>query len=130
MKKSLFFALLWMLSTLALAQTDERAGTPQERAARQAQRLAKELDLSAEQQAEAEAALLVRAQTAEEVKGTGKANKRAAMGKIKAAQNEYEQTMRDVLTDEQYAKFTEMQEEQKTKLREKIRERRGQRDQG
>ncbi|MCU0449512.1 MAG: hypothetical protein MUC97_06640 [Bernardetiaceae bacterium] len=130
MKKYLFFALLCMLSTLALAQSEERAGTPQERAARQAERLAKELNLTAEQQAQTEAALLVRSQAMGEVKGTGKANKRASLGKMKAAQNEYEQTMRGVLNDEQFAKFSEMQKEQKTKVREKIRERRGQRDNG
>ena len=100
------------------------AGTqksPDQMAERRAQYLAKELGLSADQQGRMQPILLAQRQDMlalrEQVQTGGR---RRGMGQdLKAAQAKYDAQIKGILTPEQYAKYSQLKDEQRDKLRER-----------
>ncbi|WP_460546936.1 hypothetical protein [Hymenobacter daeguensis] len=100
------------------------AGTqksPDQMAERRAQYLAKELGLSADQQARLQPVLLAQRQEMlalrEQVQTGGR---RRGMGQdLKASQARYDAQIKGILTPEQYARFGQMKDEQRDKMRER-----------
>ncbi|MGF1532577.1 MAG: hypothetical protein ACFCUI_02660 [Bernardetiaceae bacterium] len=97
--KYLLWAFLLTYTSLALAQPN-----PKMRAEKQSQRLAKELNMSAEQAKTVQAALETRMTKA--AAATTKEEK-------KAAQQEFKATLKGTLSDEQWQKHQQLMEERK-----------------
>ena len=93
--------------------------SPDQQAGRRAQYLAKELGLSADQQARLAPILLAQRQDVLALRDKVQANGRQrGMGQeLKAAQAKYTDQIRAVLTPEQFAKFEQLKDEQRDKLR-------------
>lgn len=90
-------------------------------AERRAQYLAKELGLSADQQAKLQPVLLAQRQELQTLRSqvqTG--GRRLGMGQdLKASQARYDAQIKGILTPEQYARFSQLKDEQRDKLRER-----------
>jgi len=125
MKRSLFALLLWAATAAAAAaQTPTTAPAPTSTAPtadRRLQRLSKELNLSAEQQTRLVPILEAQRQEVlalrEKVKAEGR---QPGMGRsLKAAQEKYLGQIQAVLTPEQFAHFSQLQDQQRNALRER-----------
>ncbi|WP_046244674.1 hypothetical protein [Hymenobacter terrenus] len=95
--------------------------SPTQQADRRAQYLTKELGLNADQQAKLTPILLAQRQEMmamrEQVQTGGR---RRGMGQdLKATQAKYDDQIKVVLTPEQYAKFNQLKDEQRDKMRER-----------
>ncbi|MCC2545463.1 DUF4890 domain-containing protein [Hymenobacter sp. BT175] len=124
MKKNLILLAAFLLTGgAATAQTQatqsandgqgqmERAGqTPDERAARQTERLSKELGLTADQSTRIRQILLSREQEMQAMRGKREAGTdRQALGQeMKASRARYDAQFKEVLTAEQYTRFTQL----------------------
>ncbi|MDO7852580.1 hypothetical protein [Hymenobacter convexus] len=129
MKKILvLLATLLTVGHAASAQAPASAGatpapqkSPDQQADRRAQYLAKELGLSADQQARLTPILLAQRQDMlalrDKVQATGR--QRGMGQEMKATQAKYIDQIRAVLTPEQFAKFEQLKDEQCDKLRER-----------
>jgi len=94
---------------------------PDQMAERRTQYLAKELGLSADQQAKLAPILLAQRQDMQAMRervSTG-GRQRGGGQDLKAAQSRYLDQIRSVLTPEQFTKFTQLQEAQREKMRER-----------
>ena len=87
---------------------------------RRAQYLAKELGLSPDQQAKLGPIMQARRQELQALRNpAGTTGRQPGMGReLKAAQSNYLDQIKAVLTPEQYLKFTQLQDEQRRRLRE------------
>jgi protein CpxP len=90
-------------------------------AARRAQYLAKELSLSADQQARLQPVLLAQRQEMQAMRDkvqTG--GRQRGMGQdLKASMTKYDAQVKGILTPEQYTKFSQLKDEQRDKMRER-----------
>ncbi|MDO7847546.1 hypothetical protein Q5H92_14345 [Hymenobacter sp. M29] len=95
--------------------------SPDQQAQRRAQYLAKELGLTADQQARLEPILLAQRQDMQAMRDRVQTNGRQrGMGQeLKASQGKYTEQIRAVLTPEQFARFEQLKDEQRDKLRER-----------
>jgi Spy/CpxP family protein refolding chaperone len=145
MKKTLvLLAALAATATTSFAQAPASSGpapaaqangrsqsSPEQQAERRAQYLAKELNLSADQQARLQPILLAQRQemmSFRDKTGAGTRGSRQGMGQqLKASQAKYEEQIRAVLTPEQFAKFDEMKDDRREQFREQRQGGRGRR---
>ena len=133
MKKLLFFLTTYLATaTAGFAQAPAPAintapataspqKTPDQVIDRRAQYLAKELGLNADQQARLQPILLAQRQQLQilrEQRITGGRRLGTAQD-LKAAQAKFDEQFKAVFTSEQYARFSQMQTEQRDKLRER-----------
>ena len=118
MKKTLFLLAALALTTVgtSFAQTTpattsmvkarkQAPKSPTQKADRHAGKMAKELGLTADQEAKVEQLLLVRQQESAALKTKYAANKKAGRPEMKAAHDRYEAQFKTILSAEQYAKF-------------------------
>lgn len=133
MKKFLFPLLAVFALTVgtAAAQTttpDANAGTmqgrgrmqgsPDEMAKRQAERLTKELGLTADQTTKVQAILLARTQDMQAMRGQARDGDRSQMREqMQANRAKYEAQFKEVLTPDQYTKFTALQADRMERAR-------------
>ncbi|UOR03845.1 DUF4890 domain-containing protein [Hymenobacter aerilatus] len=143
MKKSLILFAAFILSVgAASAQTAQnetgrmqrpmrgqgmRNMTPEQRADQQAQRLTKQLGLSADQTAKVKALALAQQQERQEMRGQASAStdRQAMMQNMKASHAKYEEQLKGVLTSDQYTKYTQMRDERMDKMQSKLQDRKG-----
>ena len=127
-KMLVLLTALFIVSNAASAQAPAVAGpaaaaqkSPDQQADRRAQYLAKELALTADQQARLTPILLTQRQDMLALRDKVQANGRQrGMGQeLKAAQAKYTDQIRAVLTPEQFTKFEQLKDEQRDKLRER-----------
>ncbi|MBD2722538.1 hypothetical protein [Hymenobacter armeniacus] len=108
-------------SAQAPAGTAAAQASPEQQAQRRTQYLAKELGLSADQQAKLQPILLAQRQDMlamrEKVQTGGR--QRGMGQELKAAQAKYTEQIKAVLTPEQFAKFDQMKDEARDKMRER-----------
>ncbi|MBJ6109699.1 hypothetical protein JAO73_11795 [Hymenobacter sp. BT523] len=119
--------VLLALSLAAAGAASAQAGmaaaqaTPEQQAQRRTQYLAKELGLTADQQAKLQPILLAQRQDMlamrEKVQTGGR--QRGMGQELKAAQAKYTEQIKAVLTPEQFAKFDQMKDEARDKMRER-----------
>src|SRR6476469_9746660 len=88
-------------------------GSPDEMAKRQADRLTKELGLTADQTTKVQAILLARTQDMQAMRGQARdgGDRRQMREQLQANRAKYEAQFKEVLTPDQYTKFTAMQAE-------------------
>ena len=95
--------------------------SPDQLAERRAQYLAKELGLSADQQAKLQPILLAQRQEMQAMRDkvqTG--GRQRGMGQdLKASMAKYDAQVKGILTPEQYTKFSQLKDEQRDKMRER-----------
>lgn len=86
-------------------------GTPEEMATRQSQRMTQELGLSADQTAKVQQILLARGQEMQAMRGQARdaGNRDQLREQMQANRAKYEAQFKDVLSADQYTKFTAMQ---------------------
>lgn len=128
MKKTLALLAALALATAgtSFAQTAPAAGTkvkthggkgnhgpkdPAKMADHKAGKMAKELGLSADQEAKVEQLLLARQQEGAALKAKFGTDKTAGRTEMKAAHERYNAQLKTILTPEQYAKFDKMKDE-------------------
>jgi protein CpxP len=131
MKKTLILlaALAFATAGTSFAQIAPAAGTttkshkaktpksPAQKADRSAGKLAKELGLSAEQEAKVEQLMLARQQETAALKAKYGTNKKAGRPEMKAAHDRYEAQFKTILSPEQYAKFQQKKDEHHAKAK-------------
>ncbi|GAB2695105.1 hypothetical protein GCM10011495_09030 [Hymenobacter frigidus] len=121
MKKTLFLLAALALTTVgtSFAQTTpattsmvkarkQAPKSPTQKADRHAGKMAKELGLTADQEAKVEQLLLSRQQESAALKTKYGTNKKAGRPEMKAAHERYEAQMKTILTPEQFAKLGQM----------------------
>ncbi|MCB2379383.1 DUF4890 domain-containing protein [Hymenobacter sp. BT635] len=129
MKSPLFSLLAAFALTIgtAAAQTQPAAApsgpgreyrqvSPEERATRRTEKMTKELGLSADQSSRIKQILLTRDQEMQALRGQGKptAATRGQMGsQMKANREKYDAQFKQILTAEQYTKYTELAQSRK-----------------
>ena len=88
--------------------------TPEQRADLQAQRLTKQLGLSAEQTTQVRSIALAEAQEMQSMRGNLSAgtDRQAAMQSMKVTRDKYDAQLKAVLTPDQLTKFNQLHEEQ------------------
>ena len=105
----------------ALAAPPARRPAPDQQGERRAQYLAKELGLNPDQQSRLAPILLAQREAVQAMRQqAGAGGQRRGQGQeMKAAQAKYQDQIRAVLTPEQFTKFTQLQAEQRDKMRER-----------
>ena len=124
MKKTLFLlaALAFSTAGTSFAQTAPVAAStkqgrqhapkdPAKMADRKAGKMAKELGLTADQEAKVEQLLLARQQEGAALKAKYGADKKAGRTEMKASHEKYQAQLKTILTPAQYAKFDQMKDE-------------------
>ena len=127
MKKTLFLlaALAFTTAGTSFAQTAPTATTkvkihhggkgdhknPAQKADQKAAKMAKELGLTADQEAKVEQLLLARQQETQALKAKIGTDKTAGRAEMKASHEKYAAQLKTILTPEQYAKFDKMKDE-------------------
>lgn len=108
-----------MASVSAFAQDRDKAQkkTPEEKARMMTEKMKDKLSLTDEQYSKVEAANLDFVTKKFALKQEG--DKTGADDKIKSLQDEYNSSMREILNEEQYRKFTEMDSKMKDKSKQK-----------
>ncbi|MBF9222070.1 Spy/CpxP family protein refolding chaperone [Hymenobacter ruricola] len=87
-------------------------GSPEEMAKRQTERMTQELGLSADQAAKVQQIMIARGQEMQAMRGQGQGGDREAMRtQMQANREKYDGQFKEVLTPEQYTKYTAMQAE-------------------
>ena len=94
-------------------------GTPEEMAARQSQRLTKELGLNADQTAKVQQILLARGQEMQAMRSQaqGGGDRNQLREQMQANRTKYETQFKEVLTADQYTRFAAMQDDRMDKGR-------------
>ena len=95
-------------------------GSPEEMAERQAERLTKELGLTANQTTKVQAILLARTQEMQAMRGQardGSGNRGQMREQMLAGRAKYDAQLREVLAPEQYTKFTALQADRMERAR-------------
>ncbi|GAC1369298.1 MAG: hypothetical protein NVS3B25_05850 [Hymenobacter sp.] len=85
--------------------------TPAQKADHKAGKMAKELGLTADQEARVERLVLAREQETAALKAKYSADKKAGRPEMKAAHDRYEAQLKAILTPEQYIKFGQLKDE-------------------
>ena len=85
--------------------------SPEQKADRNAGKMAKELGLNPDQEAQVEKLLLARQQESAALKATFGADKKAGRPGMKAANDRYHAGLKSILTADQYARFDQMKDE-------------------
>lgn len=142
--KTLIIALVFGIGVSGFAQvstpqpgdSNKEKLTPEQRQEKQLARLTKELTLDAKQQEAVSKILAEKSVKAQEAKVQREARKssgqkmtaeerEAFKAKMQAEKTDTETKMKAILSADQYKKWVEIREENKDKMREKIKERRG-----
>jgi len=94
--------------------------TPEQRADQQAQRLTKQLGLSADQTAKVKALSLAQQQEMQNMRSQASAStdRQAMMQSMKASRSKYEEQLKGILTSDQYTKYTTMRDQRMSKMQE------------
>ena len=103
----------------ALGAPPARRPGPDQQGERRAQYLAKELGLSPDQQSRLAPILLAQREAVQAMRQQAGGQRRGQGQEMKAAQAKYQDQIRAVLTPEQFTKFTQLQAEQRDKMRER-----------
>ncbi len=130
-KQFIFAIFILGVVNVATAQEDEdiKGVTAEQRAAKQLAKLTKELGLSAQQQPGVKVAILARIQKTDALRGTEE-EKKAKWQAAKGAIDEYNASIKGILTAEQYTQFEQQQKEQRRKMREKMKNGKRKRSEG
>lgn len=116
--KKLFLIAILSLGTLANAQEKEKKQrTPEQRLEMHANKLAKELTLNQDQKAKVLVALKERQAAMPEKKELSDDEKKAMRKKMKAEQEIFNSKMKEILSSEQFEKFTALQKEKAEKMK-------------
>jgi hypothetical protein len=137
--KNLFFAFaisIAMVSGAMAQRGNDKMPSPEERASRQLERINKEVNLSAEQQASVKQALLKRIENTDSLRSDAaqqrkemQQQRQAMRGQAKNTVDEFDTTMKSILSEEQYKKFKAYQQSQREQVKENVSERRKERPQ-
>ena len=129
MKNALFLlAALALTSVAAQAQTTPAATAPQngrplrspeQHAEGQAQRLAKELNLSADQQAKVQQLMAAQRQETQTAIQNAGGNRRAMGQAMRAGRDKFNGQLQTVLTADQYTKYQQIMTERRAKMQER-----------
>jgi protein CpxP len=128
MKNALFLAVFALTSATAQAQTVPAAGmqaappsgrTPEQQAENQAQRLAKELNLTADQQAKVQQLMAAQRQETQTAIQNAGGNRRAMGQAMRAGRDKFSTQLQTVLTADQYTKYQQIMAERVAKMRER-----------
>ncbi|MFD2720895.1 DUF4890 domain-containing protein [Hymenobacter monticola] len=85
-------------------------GSPEEMAKRQTERMTQELGLSADQATKVQQIMMARGQEMQSMRGQGQGGNREAMREqMQASRTKYDAQFKEVLTADQYTKYTAMQ---------------------
>ena len=131
MKKNLLLlvALAFATAGTSFAQTAPAAGPtmrahrakgpkdPAKMADHRAGKMAKELGLSADQEAKVEQLLLARQQETAALKAKYGTDRKAGRADMKAAHDRYETQLKTILTPEQFAKFQQKEDQHHDKIK-------------
>jgi periplasmic protein CpxP/Spy len=114
--------LMVFISTLGFAQQSAQARTE-----KQVQKLKTELQLTDDQTAKVQVATEKRMSQMDAIKENrgNKENRKENMGKLKTIMDEYDASMKSILTPEQFTKFEEIREDKKEKFMERRKNKRG-----
>lgn len=93
--------------------------SPEERAARHTSRLVGELELDEEQAMQVEELNLQFSEQMMELRGTARGDREAMQERMKAIQEERNGEFQAILTEEQYARFLELEEEARNRMRDR-----------
>jgi len=115
-------AFILAASNLSFAQKRDRGDGE-----KQVQKLKTALQLSDEQTAKIQAATTKRMSQIDTIRDGAKKDRKEKMGKAKTAMEEYDAEMKAILTAEQYAKFEEIREDKKDKMKERRKNKKGNR---
>ncbi|WP_219160907.1 DUF4890 domain-containing protein [Hymenobacter profundi] len=99
--------------------------TPEQRADQQAQRLTKQLSLSADQTTKVKSLALAQQQERQTMRTQASADRQAMMQNMKASRDKYEEQLKGILTSDQYTKYTQMRDERMNKMQDKLQDRKG-----
>lgn len=133
MKNALFLLAALALTLAAQAQTtpatqaqnaplNGRGGamrSPEQQAEAQAQRLAKELNLSADQQAKVQQLMAAQRQETQAAIQSAGGNRRAMGQAMRAGRDKFNGQLQTVLTPDQYTKYQQMLAERRAKMQER-----------
>ncbi|GAB3334094.1 hypothetical protein ACFQT0_19835 [Hymenobacter humi] len=98
-------------TTVRKAHKAKQHKTPAQKADHQASKMAKELGLTADQEARVEQLLLARQQETAAFKAKYGTDKKAGRPEKKAAHQRYEAQLKSILTADQYTKFAQLKQE-------------------
>ena len=84
-------------------------GSPEEMAKRQAERMTQELGLSADQTAKVQQILLARGQEMQAMRGQATGDRSQMREQMQASRTKYDTQFKEVLTADQYTKYTSME---------------------
>ncbi|OGX81428.1 hypothetical protein BEN47_05630 [Hymenobacter lapidarius] len=96
------------------ARTTKAAKTPAQKADRHAAKMAKELGLTADQEARVEQLLVARQQESAAFKAKYGTDKKAGRNEKRAAHDRYESQLKSILTTDQYAKLGQLKAERRS----------------
>ncbi|OGX84712.1 hypothetical protein [Hymenobacter glacialis] len=96
------------------ARTSNAAKTPAQKADRHAAKMAKELGLTADQEARVEQLLVARQQESAAFKAKYGTDKKAGRSEKQAAHGRYESQLKAILTADQYAKLGQLKAERRS----------------
>ena len=114
MKKLMSISILLCMSLFVLGQEDgKRKPSPQERAAKQTERMVKDLNLSPEQAAEVGKYNEMTAIHLHQLREDQKAEKEKKREEAKAIRAEHDTYMQSILNKDQYPKWKSIQEQRK-----------------
>ncbi len=132
MKKTLLFLAILAVTSFAKAQPRMQRN-PEEVAKRQSEMLEKRLGLSADQKAKIYDLTLSQAKSRDSLMTAarnGGGDRKAMMEKMRAQQNESQTKIKAVLNDTQKAEFDKWQQERMDRMRQGMRERGAQNNEG
>ncbi|WP_281235030.1 hypothetical protein [Flavobacterium gelatinilyticum] len=128
--KKLVIAALLFAGIAGFAQDKKEKLTPEERTEKQLQRLTSELNLDANQQAQIKQLLAEKSAKTEKIRKERKENKtkltqaerEAFKNELKAQKEAVDAKMKSILNADQYTKWHSLQEKNKDKAKEKMKE--------
>lgn len=128
--KKLVIAALLFAGIAGFAQDKKEKLTPEERTEKQLQRLTSELNLDANQQAQVKQLLAEKSAKTEKIRKERKENKtkltqaerEAFKNELKAQKEAVDAKMKSILNADQYTKWHSLQEKNKDKAKEKMKE--------
>ena len=116
MKKIAFVsAIIACLAFTAQAQESMKGKTPQEKADHMTKKWTKDLSLTADQSTKLNALLMTKEQQVESIKAkhASDTDKKAMHADMKPVHDQFDSSMKQLLTPEQYTKYTAMKEQHK-----------------
>ena len=132
MKSSLFLLAALALTTAAQAQTAPAAAdaqiatqggrplrSPEQQSENQAQRLAKELNLTADQQTKVQQLMLAQRQETQTAIQNAGGNRRAMGQAMRAGRDKFDTQLKGVLSADQYTKYQQLMAQRREQMRER-----------